>query len=105
MWNVVPPAVLAVLTIPFQVDLEWILLAIVLVGLVLLGALVIARFKHWQAAQQATTLAMRIEDYRALMEQGLLDPLEFERIREQLESKASPDTPSPPSPPADPTAK
>jgi hypothetical protein len=91
------------LTAQFQFDPEWMLLAFVFVGLIFLGVFVIVRFKHWQAAQQPTTQATRIEDYRALMEQGLLDAREFERIRDGLEKKATPDSPRP-SLPMDPTA-
>ena len=47
-----PPAVLATLTAQFRLDLEWILLVSVLVGLILLGVFVIVRFKRWQAEQQ-----------------------------------------------------
>jgi hypothetical protein len=102
MWNVGPPAGAAVLTAQFQLDLEWMLLAGAFVGLVLLGAYVIVRFKRWQAAQQATTLPPRIEDYRALMEQGLLEPREFERIRDRFEKNPPLDSPPPSSPPANP---
>ena len=104
MRNVRPPSAFAALTARFRLDLEWILLAGLLAGLLLLGALVIVRFKRWQAAQQETALP-RVEDYQALMEQGLLDPLEFERIRERLNKKEAPDPPRPPSPPIDPDVK
>jgi len=110
MWNVGPPAVIATLTAQFQFNLEWMLLAGALVGLILLGGFVIVRFKRWQAEQESPTLPTRIEDYRALMEQGLLDPREFERIRDQLEKgqpdkKVKPDSPSAAPPPADPPVK
>jgi hypothetical protein len=105
MWNVGPPAVIAALTLQIQFNLEWMLLAGALVGLILLGGLVIVRFKRWQAEQQAPPPPTRIEDYRALMEQGLLDPREFERIRDHLENKVRPDSPPAAPPPADPPVK
>jgi hypothetical protein len=94
MWNVGPPAVVAALTAQFRFDLEWMLLALVLVGLVALGIFVIVRFKRWMAEQQSPTLPTRVEDYRALLEQGLLDPAEFECIRQELENNHPPDAPS-----------
>ena len=105
MRNVGRPGVFATLTAQFRFDREWILLTGLLVGLLLIGALVIVRFKRWQAAQQQTTPAPRIEDYHALMEQGLLDPLEFERIRDYMKKKDGPASPPNPSPPVDPDVK
>ena len=82
-------------------------LAIVL-GFVL-GGLVIAFFKHWQAEQQAPAVPTRVEDYRVLMEKGLLDSTEFERIRAHLgkgETTAQGGFEAPPAAPrADPPAK
>jgi hypothetical protein len=103
MWNVGPPAgpvILMARALPaqLQLDLEGIVLAIILVGLILLGVIVIVRFKRWQTAQRSPTVPARIEDYRALMEQGLLDPREFERIRQTLEGPG----PMPPAPPLSP---
>jgi hypothetical protein len=91
-----------------QFDLEGIVLAILLVGLVLLGALAVLWVKRWHAAHQAPLPPTRIEDYRALMEKGLLDPQEFERIRDRLAMRdqlAKRDPPAErdaPPPPADP---
>ena len=98
MWNVGPPGVFASLTAHFRFDLEWMLLAFVLVGLILLGIGVVIGFKRWQAGQQESTLGTRIEDYRALLEKGLLDPQEFERLRDRLEKEARADSVPPTSP-------
>ena len=105
METIRPPAVLPALTAQFQFDLELLLLVLALAGLVLGGGYVIARFKRGLAEQQQAAQPMRIEDYRALLEQGVLQPHEFERIRARLENKTPP-TPAPPaaSPPTDPTA-
>jgi hypothetical protein len=94
MGHVSPPVLVAPLTAQFRLDLEWILLVSVLVGLILLGIFVIVRYKRWQAAQQTPASPTRLEDFRALMEQGLLDPQEFERLREFLQK--NPETPVPP---------
>jgi hypothetical protein len=94
MWIGPPP--FATLTARFQFDLDWILLGLGLLALILLGALVIVKFKRWQAEQKDTVASPRIEDYRVLMDDGVLDPVEFERIREHLEKKVNPDS-SPPS--------
>lgn len=100
MWTIRRPVVLPAATAQFQFDFEWLLLALALMGVVLLGLYVVARFKRKLAQEQAAQ-PLRVEDYRALMEQGLLQPQEFERIREHLERRTPP--PTPPQP-ADPTA-
>jgi hypothetical protein len=97
MGHVGPPVLIAHLTAQFRLDLEWIILATVLVGLVLLGIIVIVRYKRWQAAEQTPAPPTRLEEYQALMEQGLLDPQEFERIRDSLQKNSEPPT----SPPAE----
>jgi hypothetical protein len=96
MWKDGSPGLGAALTAQIQLNLEWMLLAGSFVGLVLLGLFVIACVKRWHRAQQAPTPPTRLEDFRALMEQGLLDPLEFERIRERFENRPPPRGPSPP---------
>jgi hypothetical protein len=71
-----------------QLDFEWMLLGLGLVVLVAFGVFVIVRFRRWQADQQSSQPAPHVEDYRVLMEQGLLDPSEFERIRDRLEGRS-----------------
>jgi hypothetical protein len=101
MGHVGPPVLSAHLTAQFRLDLEWIILATSLVGLILLGLFVIVRYKRWQEAEQTPDPPTRLEDFKALMEQGLLDPQEFERIREAMQKTPE----SPPEPPdQDPTA-
>jgi hypothetical protein len=90
MWSAGSPALLALLTATTQVGREVVLLVSVLAGLILVGVLVVMWFKRWQAAEQKSAPTMRVEDYRALMEQGLLDPQEFDRIRNYLENKVPP---------------
>jgi hypothetical protein len=103
MWNDGLPAVPATLTARIQIDLESVLLVMVLVGLVALGITVIARTKRGLAEEEPRTFAGNVEDYRVLMEQGILDAAEFERIRDRLEKKAPEPPPSPA--PADPSAQ
>jgi hypothetical protein len=108
MWTRRPSVVSAALTEKIRLDYEWLLLAVALIGLILLGLYVVVRLRRRLAEQKQPTLPMRIEDYRALLERGLLEPQEFERIRDKLEQKtASPPAPAsaPASAPsADPTA-
>jgi hypothetical protein len=85
-----------------RLNLELAVLTLLLVGLLILGITVIVAFKRWQASQEQPPLAPRLEDYRALMDQGVLDPREFERIREHMEKKEIPASRKPPSPPAHP---
>jgi len=86
-------------TAEVRFNLELVLWALLLVGLIFLGFFIIWWFKRWQAAEQAPLPPMGIEDYRILMEQGLLEPREFERIRERMELKEK--SASPPHPPSD----
>ena len=79
--------------------MELVVLALGLIGLILGGLYVIGRFKRWQTGEQ-TTLPTRLEDFRALMDKGLLDAQEFERIRERLaKTNPPPDSTAPPNPP------
>lgn len=73
------------LTAQFRLDLEWVILAGILLGLVFLGGFIVARYKRWLVEQKTPPASMAIDDYRALLDQGLLDPEEFERIRRRLE--------------------
>ncbi len=93
-------ATFAVLTARFQFDLEWILLVTGLAGLILLGTLVIVRFKRWHAEHAAAPT--RLDDYRALMERGLIEPSEFERIANLLEQEVANDLPMSPEAPTGP---
>jgi len=104
MWFVSPPADPPVLTpqaLTAQVNIDWelVALAIALLGLNLGGWCVIVRIKRWQTDEQPT-LPTRLEDYRALMEKGILDAQEFDRIRERLEKSTPPPDSTAPSGPA-----
>ncbi|MBI3410964.1 MAG: hypothetical protein HY040_21730 [Planctomycetes bacterium] len=101
-----PPT--AILTAEFTFDLELVLLTLFLVSLVVVGIVVVIRVKRWRT-ESDEELVPRIDHYRALLEQGILAPEEFERIRKHLEARPVSAVPSGlpssvPSPPSDPTA-
>ena len=100
MNNVGPPsAALPLMAALLRLDLELVFLTGLLVGVLVLGVAVIAWFKRWQEGQRQMPAAPTLEDYRALVEQGILDSLEFERIRERLEKTDQPESPAPPANP------
>lgn len=102
MNNVGPPSALPPLTAQVRLDFELVVLTGLLVGLLVLGIAAIVYFKRRQADERQTPAAPRLEDYRALLEQGVLEPPEFERIREHLQKKDTPGSPTPKAPLADP---
>lgn len=91
------------MTAQFRFDVEWMLPTLLMVGAVGLGVIIIVWAKRWLTAQQATPAETTVEDYRVLLEQGLLDPQEFERIRDRLEARPAP-PPSAPTVPGQPKA-
>lgn len=102
MTNVGPPRAFSPLWAQVRLDFELVILTGLLVGLLVLGCAAIVYFKRWQADERQTPAAPRLEDYRALLEQGVLDAAEFERIREHMQKKDPPGSPKPKAPPADP---
>jgi hypothetical protein len=72
---------------PFTLDWELVLLALALVGLLAAGLVLVVRVRRWRSL--AEVVPTRIEHYRALLEQGILAPEEFERIRDYLDRKSS----------------
>lgn len=95
MRKVGPPDVLASVTAQFKFDLESIGLVLVFSGLVVVGVLIVTWYRR-SVVRPEPTSTLGVEDYRALMEQGLLEPAEFERIRARLEYRGHPEVPSPP---------
>jgi hypothetical protein len=102
MWSARPPA--PVLIAEFQWDVELIALAAVLAGLIGAGALAVYRVKRWwNESEGPATVEDQIEHYEALVEEGELDPQEFDRIRARLEHETASRQPHAPSaqPPSD----
>lgn len=90
-------AVVAV-TAQFAFDLEWLLLALVLVAMVIGGFVVVLKVKRWHAAGEPKSVDERLREYRELVNQGLLQPDEFERIRVRLQGPSQPTGQSPETP-------
>ena len=61
----------------------------VLIGLMVLGSFAITRIRRWRAElnedDNEPTEAFTLEHYQDLMDEGLLDPQEFERIKARME--------------------
>ncbi len=100
--SAVAPLMASLMAALLRLDLELVILTGLLVGVLVLGVSVIVWFKRWQEAQRQTPASPTLEDYRALVEQGYLDPIEFDRIREHMEKTDTPSSCEPPSPPANP---
>jgi hypothetical protein len=94
-----------VLIAEFQWDFELIALAAVLAGMVAAGALAVYRVKRWRnESEEPATVEDQIEHYQSLVDEGELDPEEFDRIRARLEHETAsrqshPSTAQPPSDP------
>ena len=84
--------------------LEFCLPAGVLVGILALGFYVFLMIKRWrQESIEASTLSPQdqLDHFQKMVEEGLLDPEEFARIKAEMDKRASaihadPDEPSPP---------
>ena len=90
MWSASPPSVLATLTAQFVFDLEWVLVTLALLGLLVGGFVVVLRIKRAYAKDESASAGEQLSRYRALVEEGLMKPEEFEKIRGHLERKPPP---------------
>lgn len=72
-------------------DLELALLGAGLLVLLFIGFWFVIRVRRWQKEDETerVTPQQQIETYRALMEEGLLDPQEFEKLRQRLTGQVS----------------
>ena len=101
MWQAGPATFTLGLMAQAKVDPELIGLIILLVGLTVLGIVIVLKVRRWREEEQGSLAPQaQIEDYRALVERGDLDPRDFERIKALLENQADgpPPSPSPPNP-------
>lgn len=100
MWSAPPsracgPSRASGLFAQFNLDLELVILALLLVGLIIGGVILVKRVRLWRMEQAAPTLDEQLQSFQALVDKGELDAQEFERIRAQLEDGgAPPSTPS-----------
>jgi len=81
----------------------WIAIA-ALAALVALGSWAIYRVKRWREELAANTVDQTpdtLAHYQQMMDDGLLDPEEFDRIKARLESAALSNEESPPPQPPD----
>lgn len=82
-------------------DLELVLLGASLLVLVFLGFWMVLRVRRWKNEVEAKRLTpqQQLEHYRTLLEEGLLEPQEFEELRQRLAPRSVPGTP-PDNPPS-----
>ena len=102
-----PPAVAPGVVAQVVLQLEFLVWSAVVVGLIGLGVFAIYKARHWYLGPEAEPEEADdpLEHYRQLMDDGQLDPQEFERIRAQLQTptEAPEQPPNPPDrPPPDP---
>ena len=99
MWNPRPPNLNLGWTAFASIDPEFIGLILLLIGLVIGGVVLVIRARRWRDELPGPlTPDQQIEEYRALAEQGALDPKDFARIKAALEQMADQTTPPPTSP-------
>jgi hypothetical protein len=92
MWHQWPAGLFALL--PARgMNLELIWATVGLVAAILLGVILIVWVDRWRKRSRAEGPADELDQYRGLLDQGLLSPEEYERIRTRLEqgARAKPD--------------
>lgn len=67
-------------------DWELLLLGAVLLAVIFAGFWVVLRVRGWQKDQEAERITpqQQLEHYRNLLEDGLLEPQEFEKLKTKL---------------------
>lgn len=74
----------------------------IMVGVCALGTWIIIRFKRWRleiSEQSATAPEEQLDHYQQMVEDGLLDPDEFARIKDHMKKQASEGPAQPQDPP------
>lgn len=79
-------------------DWELVLLGTGLLVLLIIGFWMVMRVRRWQNEEQAERLtsAQQLEQYQSLLEEGLLAPEEFEKLRRKLDPSQPGANPPPP---------
>jgi hypothetical protein len=67
-------------------DWELVLIGAGLLVLIFVGFWFVLRIRRWQKEEEAdrVTPQQQLDNYRAMMEEGLLEPGEFEKLRKRL---------------------
>jgi hypothetical protein len=70
-------------------DWELVLLGVALLAVLFIGFWVVLRVRQWQKDEEAARLTpqQQLDGYRALLDQGLLEAQEFEKLKARLETK------------------
>jgi hypothetical protein len=89
MWSA-PPTRVSGLFAQVRIDWELVILAVVLVGVIVGGIVLVKRAREWrQAEPPPVSLDDQLQTFQALVDKGELDAKEFERIKAYLEQKAA----------------
>ncbi|MFO0969000.1 MAG: hypothetical protein U0793_25895 [Gemmataceae bacterium] len=77
-----------------QLDWELILLGLALLVALFAGYWAVRRVRQWRQDDLADRLTpeQQLDQYRELLDQGLLQPQEFERLKTRLQNAPPPDT-------------
>jgi hypothetical protein len=100
MWSAPPNRVWGLLAhwglfAQVRIDWELVILAVLLVGVIAGGMVLINRIRQWRIEElPPVSLDDQLRCFQTLVDQGELDPKEFERIKALLEQKpaAPPET-------------
>jgi hypothetical protein len=73
-----------------RIDWELVILAVLLVGVIAGGIVLINRTRQWRVqGPPPVSLDDQLQSFQALVDRGELDPKEFERIKAHLQHKAA----------------
>jgi hypothetical protein len=96
MWSAPPSRVSGLFAQQVAVDLELVILAILLIGMIVGAIILVTRVRSWRTESPPLTLEEQLQSFQALVEKGELDAKELERIKAHLDQQAArPPIPNP----------
>lgn len=88
MWNLCPPSPTTGLIAQFTLDTESVVLGVALIALIIAGGCGVFWVKRWMAQDlDLSSETEQMAGYERLKAEGLLQPLELERIKARLAVK------------------
>jgi uncharacterized protein YneF (UPF0154 family) len=95
MWSAPPSRVSGLFAQQVAVDLELVILAILLIGMIVGAIILVVRVRSWRREDPPLTVEEQLQSFQALVEKGELEVRELERIKAHLEQAARPPVPNP----------